>query len=349
MIEKGKCPICGKNNGCAMVAGTDPYACWCMTTLVPKDLLNHIPEEYRNKSCICKECTTNYNKKVCVVGSLNMDLVLSLNEFPQNGETVKANKLETFFGGKGGNQAIAAAKLGLKVSMLGSVGNDSHGNKYIEHLINSNIDVSLVKRSEGDSGQAFIQVDKTGENKIITIGGANYQLTKEWIDNNVDVILDHDFFLMSLEIPKNVSLHLLKLLSKHEKTIILDPAPYSNFSKEMLDYADYITPNETEYELIKGSIDKSDNVILKNGCKGSSFIHDNKIVNVPAYRVDSVDSVGAGDTFNAAVCFGLLFKFDIEETLYHSNIAGALATTKPGAQGGMPTLEELIKLKKINE
>lgn len=349
MIEKGKCPICGKNNGCAMVAGTDPYACWCMTTSVPKGLLNHVPEEFRNKSCICKECTTNYNKKVCVVGSLNIDLVLSLNEFPKNGETIKANKLETFYGGKGGNQAIAAAKLGLKVSLLGSLGNDVHGDKYIQHLKKNNIDVSLLKRSQGDSGQAYIQVDKTGENKIITVGGANYQLSKEWVDDHIEEILDHDFFLISLELPKEVSLYLVKLLSKHNKMIILDPAPYSNFNKEMLDYVDYITPNETEYELIKGSLDKTHNVILKKGNKGSSFIHNNLIVNVNAYPVESVDSVGAGDTFNAAVCFGLLFKFTIEEILYHSNIAGALATTKSGAQGGMPTLEELIKLKQTSK
>ncbi len=349
MIEKGKCPICGKNNGCAMVAGTDPYACWCMTTSVPKGLLNHIPEEFRNKSCICKECTSNYNKKVCVVGSLNIDIVLSLNEFPKNGETIKANKLETFFGGKGGNQAIAAAKLGLNVSLLGSLGNDGHGDKYIQHLKKNNIDVSLLKRSQGDSGQAYIQVDKTGENKIITVGGANYQLSKEWIDDHIEEILDHDFFLISLELPKEVSLYLVKLLSKHNKMIILDPAPYSNFNKEMLEYVDYITPNETEYELIKDSLDKTHNVILKKGNKGSSFIHNNLIVNVPAHPVESVDSVGAGDTFNAAVCFGLLFKFTIEEILYHSNIAGALATTKSGAQGGMPTLEELIKLKQTSK
>jgi len=345
MIEKGKCPICGKNNGCAMVAGTDPYACWCMTTTVPKGLLNHIPEEFRKKSCICRDCTTNYNKKVCVVGSLNVDLELSVNEFPKKGETIKANSLETFFGGKGGNQAVAASKLGLKVSMLGSIGDDSHGDEYIQHLKKNNIDVSLVKRSQGKSGQAFIEVDKSGENKIVTVGGANYQLTKEWIDDNLSDILDHDLFLISLELPKEVSLYLIKLLSKHQKMMILDPAPFSNFNKQMLEHVDYITPNETEYDLIKDSLNSKHHVILKKGCNGSSFIHNDIMVNVPAYSVESVDSVGAGDTFNAALCFGLLFKFTIEDILYHSNIAGALATTKSGAQGGMPSLEQLLKLK----
>lgn len=345
MIEKGKCPICGKNNGCAMVAGTDPYACWCMTTSVPKGLLNQIPEEFKKKSCVCKACTINYSKKVCVVGSLNVDLVLSVDEFPKKGETIKAKELKTFFGGKGGNQSIAAAKLGLKVSMLGSVGNDSHGDNYIQHLKKHSIDVSLVKRSQGDTGQAYIEVDKTGENKIITVGGANYQLSKEWIDANADKILDHDMFLISLEIPREVSLYLIKLLSKNHKKIILDPAPFSNFDNEMLEFVDYITPNETEYELIKDSLDISHKVILKKGKNGSSFLHNNLIVNEPPHTVESVDSVGAGDTFNAAVCFGVLFNFTIEEILYHSNIAGALATTKPGAQCGMPTLEELLKLK----
>lgn len=345
MIEKGKCPICGKNNGCAVVAGTDPYKCWCMTNTVPKQLLTHIPKQLRNQSCICHDCIRNYNKKVCVIGSLNVDSILKLDNFPKAGETVRANDLEIFFGGKGGNQAIAASKLGLKVSMIASIGNDHHGDDYITHLKSHGINTELIKRNDSFTGQAFIELDHKGENKIITIGGANYQLNKAWVDTNLEKILDHDLFLISLEIPKEVSLYIMEILSEHNKSIVLDPAPYKNFDSKMLDLVEYVTPNETEYDQIKKSLKCHHKVIFKKGSQGASYLFEDKQLQSPVYKVNTVDTVGAGDTFNAAIAFGLIFNYSIEDILSHANIAGGVATTKFGAQTGMPTLECLLNIK----
>lgn len=345
MIEKGKCPICGNMNQCAITLGEEPSTCWCMTTPVPKGLLHHIPNEYRNISCVCKNCVKNYEKKICVVGSLNMDIVLNVEHFPNEGETIKAKSLTHHFGGKGGNQAIASSQLGLSTSLIGCVGSDEHGKKYLDHLKQHDIQIELIQLSEEKSGQAFIEVNDGGENKIITVGGANYSLNKSWIDKNSELILEHDVFLFSLEIPQEVVLYLMKFLHKHHKLIILDPAPFSNFHLEMLDYIDYITPNETEYEHIKTHLMPAHHVILKKGHKGSSYLHNNMRIHIPPYHVEPIDTVGAGDTFNAAFCFGLMFNYTIEESLMLANIAGGLSTTKKGAQTGMPTLKELLRIK----
>ncbi|WP_240842088.1 cysteine-rich CWC family protein [Acidaminobacter sp. JC074] len=344
MIEKGKCPICGKTNQCAITLGEEPSTCWCMTTKVPKDLVSNIPDEFRNISCVCRECVKNYNKKVCVVGSLNVDHVLDVKNFPKPGETIKASKLSTFFGGKGGNQATACSKLGLTTSMLGSVGSDGHGNSYIEHFTNMGVNTNLIHQSN-ISGQAFIQVDQEGENNIVTIGGANYDLSIQWIDDHLEEILEHDVFLFSLEIPQDLVLYLMEILEKHHKLIILDPAPFANFHVKMLDYTDYITPNNSEYEQIKSYLKPSHHVIVKRGEKGSKYIHNEISINIPPYPVKAIDTVGAGDTFNAAFCFALVFNYTIEDALMTSNIAGAMATTKPGAQTGMPSLQELLRIR----
>ncbi len=344
MIEKGKCPICGKTNQCAITLGEEPSTCWCMTTKIPKDLLNNIPDEYRNISCVCKECVKNYVKKVCVVGSLNIDHILNVESFPRPGETIKAKSLNTFFGGKGGNQATACAKLGLSTSMLGSVGADSHGIRYINHFKSIGVQTGLIHQSN-ISGQAFIQVDNSGENNIVTIGGANYDLSKKWIEDHLDEILEHDVFLFSLEIPPKVVMYLMEQLEKHHKIIILDPAPFANFDKKMLDYVDYITPNQTEYESMKSLLNPNHHVIVKRGEKGSKYIHKEISINIPPYPVNVIDTVGAGDTFNAAFCFALIFKYTIEEALMTANIAGAIATTEAGAQTAMPTLRELLKIR----
>lgn len=345
MIEKGKCPICGKLNSCAVTLGENPATCWCMNTPIPKGLLNQIPNEYRNISCVCKSCVKNYEKKICVVGSLNVDQILSVKNFVQVGETIKAKELQVHFGGKGGNQAIACSKLGLTTSMLGCIGEDEHGKRYLEHLGHHNIQTHLIKRARGTSGQAFIEVDEKGDNRITTIGGANYQMTEKWIDEHLEDILEHDVFLFSLEMPKSVAIYLMKLLQAHHKLLILDPAPFANFDVEMLNYIDYITPNQTEYDRIKDHLDSTHHVILKKGAKGSTYIHKNIKIHIPPYVVQAIDTVGAGDTFNAGLCFGLMFNYTIEESLMIGNIAGGLATTKKGAQSGMPTLKQLLKIK----
>lgn len=343
MLKKGTCPICGKNNGCAFVTGDDPSSCWCMTTSVPKGLLSHVPESYRNISCVCQSCIKNYNKRICVVGSLNVDHILNLDCFPKDGETIRAEGLEEAFGGKGANQSVACRKLGLNTTLLGCVGNDSLGSKYIKHLNKLGIETAFIQRADVPTGQAFIQVDKSGENRIITVGGANYQLNKEWIEKHLEAILEHDIFMFSLEIPQEIVLYLMEILNKHHKLIILDPAPFKNFDERMLQFIDYITPNESEYDHIKAGLNHQQHIVMKRGRKGSRYMNQEIKVNVPSISVDTVDTIGAGDAFNAALTFGLSFNYTIEETLMFANIAGALSTTENGAQEGMPTIQRMLQ------
>lgn len=349
-MKNSKCPICGKDNGCAFNSGKDPYTCWCMTTTVPKALLETVDQR---GGCICKECVDTYyknnQKRICVIGSLNVDLILSVNDFPLPGQTIKSQSMIRTFGGKGGNQAFASRKLESKVSMVGCVGNDSYGRDYLNHLKASKISVDLIKIADTTSGMAIIEVDHTGENKIITVGGANYELDKEWIDHNFSKILEHDVFLFSLEIPPEVSMYLMKKLKAENKLIILDPAPAGNFHADMLNYVDVITPNETEFkELLDCELPKNVVTIVKQGSAGSELFSDDHI-QVSGYDVNTIDTVGAGDTFNAAIAYGMLFEFENEKLLSFANAAGALATTKQGAQTGMPSLKEIFILKNKNK
>jgi len=236
------------------------------------------------------------------------------------------------------------SKLGVEVAMLGAMGTDSDSQAYMAFLNESRIKTHLIDQSYDKSGMAFIEVDASGENKIMTIGGANYMLSSQWIDQHLKEILEYDVFMFSLEIPKEVVEHLLLILKQEEKIIILDPAPVQNFTIDMTQYIDYLTPNETEYDKIGIISNKDLSIILKQGNKGSTYLKEN--LSVQGFTVDTIDTVGAGDTFNAALCYGIIHKMSNQELLTFANAAGALATTKVGAQCGMPTLNEIKMLMK---
>ena len=297
-------------------------------------------------------------KSLCVIGSLNMDLVTSVKYFPKPGETIFGESFKTFPGGKGANQAVALGRLGAEVLMVGKVGNDIYGTKYLEVLRNNNVKQDGVLIEEGiSSGVAIIQVSSEGENNIVVVSGANDKVDCNYIESKWSLIEEADIFLFQLEIPVDTVINTMKKLKEKGKTIILDPAPAAKLPDEIFKYIDYITPNETEIEtLVEKKIDNDEDlreaaqvlfdkgvkvVIAKLGSKGASIIKDDEYLNIPGFKVDTVDTTAAGDSFNAGFAFALAEGRSLEECVEFGNAVGAISTTALGAQEAMPTLEKV--------
>lgn len=294
-------------------------------------------------------------KKCAVIGSINTDMVARTPRFPAQGESIIGSVFRTEFGGKGANQAIALARLGAEVCMAGKVGDDLFGKKYLEHLIEEKVNVDCVAVETGETtGVADIWVADSGENSIISIPGANAKCDLDWLNAALERLSDCDIFLLQLEIPHETVGAALKKLREMGKTVILDPAPAVPLPAEWLACADYITPNETELEILTGDLPKNATVearirrlvgesnrmvIHKRGAEGAFIGTKDGVLPVSGFKVKAVDTTAAGDTFNAGLAAGLAMGKPIEECVRLANAAGALAVTALGAQGCMPTLE----------
>ena len=193
-------------------------------------------------------------KKIAVVGSLNMDIVIETPHMPKGGETISGRNVTLIPGGKGANQAYAVGKLGGDITMIGAVGRDSSGDALLENLKSVNVNVSGIRRmEEGVTGQAYITVDDHGENSIILIAGTNGLVTKELIDDHMDVLRECDIVIMQLEIPLDVVEYVKEFAVEEGKTVIVDPAPaISNIPDHFWKGIDYIKPNETELAILTG-------------------------------------------------------------------------------------------------
>lgn len=295
-------------------------------------------------------------KNLCVIGSLNMDLVTTLENFPKPGETIFGNSFKTFSGGKGANQAVALGRLGADVLMVGKVGGDIYGTKYIEVLKNNNVRQDGICVEGGiSSGVAIIQVNSKGENNIVVVPGANGEVDIKYIESKWSTIEKADIFLFQLEIPIPTVIYTMKKLKAMGKTIIFDPAPASKLPDEIFKYIDYITPNETEIEILADKkveneeelkkaaqmlFDKGiKTIIAKLGSKGAAIIKRDEYVNIPGFKVDAVDTTAAGDSFNAGFAFALAKGKNLKECVRFGNAVGAISTTALGAQEAMPTYE----------
>lgn len=294
-------------------------------------------------------------KKCAVIGSINTDMVARTPRFPAPGESIIGSVFRTEFGGKGANQAIALARLGAEVCMAGKVGDDLFGKKYLEHLIEEKVNVDCVAVEVGETtGVADIWVADSGENSIISIPGANAKCDLDWLTAALERLSDCDIFLLQLEIPHETVGAALKKLREMGKTVILDPAPAVPLPAEWLACADYITPNETELEILTSDLPKNATVearirrlvgesnrmvIHKRGAEGAFIGTKDGVLPVAGFKVKAVDTTAAGDTFNAGLAAGLAMGKPIEESVRLANAAGALAVTALGAQGCMPTLE----------
>ncbi len=287
-------------------------------------------------------------KKILVVGSMNVDLVVEADKKPKVGETIFGNNFQTFQGGKGANQCVAAAKLDADCQMLGSVGNDSFGVEVLENLEKNNINIKHINKvSNQSTGIAIIEVVQN-DNSIIVIPGANSKTDIKYIEKYKSQLLESDIVILQLEIPLETVEWIVGFLYKNDKKVILNPAPAIKLSKEILDKITYITPNEHECGIVFGS-DKTaedhmreypNKLIITEGEKGVKYFDGKDILRIPSMRVDVVDTTGAGDTFNGAFAIFAL-EYSLEEALRRACIAGALSVTKLGAQQGMPTLEEV--------
>ncbi len=281
---------------------------------------------------------------ITVVGSVNMDIVCQTDVFPQQGETVLGQRFETIPGGKGANQAVAAARLGSAVKMVGAVGEDSFGPTLLATLQQENIDTSAVATVTTNTGIANIILHEQ-DNRIIVVPGANFDVDATMIDQHEELIQRSSLVVMQLEIPVDTVEHTLQICEKHGVPVLLNPAPARNFKTEWMDRVAYITPNETECALIfkeevEVSLSKYPNkLIVTLGDEGAMYHNGQHIIKVAGFNTVAVDTTGAGDTFNGAFAHKIAQGSTIEEAVQFANIAGSLSVEKFGAQGGMPTIE----------
>jgi ribokinase len=285
----------------------------------------------------------NLKPKITVVGSINMDVVTITNQLPKIGETLIGNQFNMNPGGKGANQAVAASRLGAEVRMIGCVGNDSFGQTLIKHLDDQGIDITNVEPVTDNTGTATIVVSN-GDNSIIVVPGANKHVTSTFVESKRDVIADSDVLVLQLEIPLDGVQKAVEIASKHDVTIILNPAPICDLPAELIQKVNFLTPNEHEYTLLQKGLNETElmeKVILTKGSQGVVFYQEGKEVSIPAYQVDVVDTTGAGDSFNGGFAVALGKGLSVAEACRYGNAVAALSTTKLGAQTGMPRSKEV--------
>ncbi|MGM0896732.1 MAG: ribokinase [Bacillota bacterium] len=283
---------------------------------------------------------------ITVVGSINMDLVVGTERFPKQGETVLGNLYTTVHGGKGANQAVAAARLGDKVQIVGAVGSDAFGTQLLEGLEKEQIDTQGVKKTDGASGIANILLSE-GDNRIIVVPGANHELTKADIDAQKTVIEKSSLVILQLELPIPVVEYTLQLAKELGVPAILNPAPAGGFTDAMKD-ADFLTPNETEAQELFGTnweleLERYPNrMVVTLGKNGARYFDGDKHVTVEGFPTQAIDTTGAGDTFNGALAVALTEGSEFKEAVRFANAAASLSVEKFGAQGGMPNREEVF-------
>lgn len=282
---------------------------------------------------------------ITVIGSLNIDQSILVDHFPKKGETILGNAMHYFYGGKGGNQAIACAKQQGNVNFIGAVGIDAHGEDYCHHLKQHNIETkNIVHLPHAQTGMAIITISES-DNHIVVIPGANVAVTIEDVPNLETIIAQSKGLLIQFEMSESFIDASLKLAKKHQVPVILNPAPFKSFPIEWLDYISFLTPNETEYESLLTQnypLDAyDDKIIMTLGENGASFVKNNKRETIAAPKVQVVDTTGAGDTFNGILAAAYFNGMPIEEAVKRAIYGASFATQSLGAQSGMPTKEEL--------
>lgn len=281
--------------------------------------------------------------RITVVGSINMDLVTITAKLPKKGETLIGQQFIMNPGGKGANQAVAAARLGAQVKMIGCVGNDSFGESLMQHLQNEGIDISNVEPVTDSTGTATILVSDN-DNRITVVPGANRYVTADFVESKREVISESDIVIVQLETPLEGVEKAVEIARENDITVILNPAPICGLPAKLIEQVTYLTPNEHEYtQLIENMAQQAiqDKVILTKGSKGVSFFNNGTEVEIPAYKVETTDTTGAGDSFNGGLAYALGIGKPLEEACQFGNAVAALSTTKLGAQKGMPTISEV--------
>ena len=281
---------------------------------------------------------------ITIIGSINMDLVCQSGIFPEQGETVLGDRFETIPGGKGANQAVAAARLGSQVAMIGAVGNDSFGDVLIHNLENEKINISGIDKVSDSTGIANIIIHNQ-DNRIIVVPGANFKVDKAMVDKYRKTIEESKLVIMQLEIPAETVEYILNICSELKVPVILNPAPAHNFKVEWMDKITFLTPNESECRILFGlSAEEAvreypEKLVVTLGDKGAMYSDGHGIIRIDGYRTTPVDTTGAGDTFNGAFGHAYVEGKSITEALYFANAAASLSVEGFGAQGGMPYIQ----------
>lgn len=286
--------------------------------------------------------------KIVVVGSASIDLTVIADKRPNAGETVIGQQLMLSAGGKGANQAVAAARLGANVTFVGCVANDSYGNDIIENFKQNNVNIEHLARVENTTtGTAHIILAE-GDNSIVVVPGANLNVSRQIIDNARDEILNADIVMVQQEIPLDSIAYLGELCHSYQIQLLLNPAPIQATPSSVIANAAFITPNEHEANAIFPTMNLTQalqnnphKLIVTQGSAGALYHDGQEIVTVDGFKVQAVDTTGAGDTFNAAFAVAIAEKKSFAESIKFANAAAALSVQKLGAQGGMPSRTEV--------
>lgn len=294
-------------------------------------------------------------KKIMVIGSISTDFNVHTDRRPKVGETVKGQRFSTSFGGKGANQAVAAARLGANVHMVGTVGSDEFGHLLIDNLEANGISTTLVEQVNNvESGSAHI-ILADNDNSIIYIPGANNEFKEERLDKLKDEMKTAEYVIIQNEIPMPIISGLIEICDELSVKIIYNPAPAEEMDLDLIDKVTYFTPNENEFSLLfpeltleEGLKTYPNKLIITLGDEGVAYSNGEEIIQIPSYKVKVKDTTGAGDTFNGALAYALSVDADLKTSIQFANLVAAISIQKDGAQGGMPTLEEVIRNEDFN-
>lgn len=298
-------------------------------------------------------------QKLTVLGSINADHVIQVPHFPQPGETLSGQNYHIVYGGKGANQAVAAARLGAKVDFIACIGEDKIGLEMKQAFQKDGINTESIATIQGETtGIAMIQVTDSGENSIVISAGANAHLTTDIVDKFKQKILDADALLMQLETPLDAIIYATKIAKQAGKHTVLNPAPAKALPDELLAQLTMITPNETEAEVLTGVkvVDEQSAaqaaavfhqkgvaiVLITLGAKGVFISHNALQKIIPGFRVQAKDTTAAGDTFNGALVTALLEQKSLEEAIQFAHAAAAISVTRFGAQTSIPSRQETL-------
>lgn len=301
-------------------------------------------------------------KRILIIGSLNMDMVIEMKRMPLEGETILGDTLTYVPGGKGANQSYASGKLGGIVMMLGCVGTDSMGEKLINSVSESGVDVSRIQRvNDRPTGTAVIYVDEKGNNSIVVVPGANEACDAEYLKKHEELFKESDYVMFQMEIPYDAVFYGIERAKELDKTVILNPAPAPDVLPDHLwDKIDYLTPNETEVLRMSGQKDMSmesiragarylldkgvKNVLVTLGEKGVLFANKDEEFLYPVRKVKAMDTTASGDCFNGAFVTGLSEGMSVKEAIGFANLAASVAVTRKGAQSSIPKRDEVDAL-----
>nr|WP_200834198.1 ribokinase [Pediococcus acidilactici] len=300
---------------------------------------------------------------VLVIGSNMIDLISYIDRMPVEGETVEAPDFQMGFGGKGANQAVAAARLGSKVSFISMVGNDAFGQQQLDNFKNNHINITGVGVGTKSSGAAPIFVDKSSDNRILIIKGANNELTPEVLDKYADLIKNTKIIVLQQEIPLETNYHAIDLANQYHIPILLNPAPANkDLDINHVTKVDFFSPNETELATLTGmptndmdEIKKAahhmiklgvKNMLITLGSKGVLWVNESTSQLIKAIKVNAVDTTGAGDSFIGSFAHYYASGDDIPTAIKHANQYAAVTVTRQGTQKSYPTADELSLLVK---